>query len=120
MAWSTMIPGYEIENIREDRRNTISIEQYRVSAQAVYIKSEYLPIARIKGLTLQPSLYTPRCCCGKGIPVFKIGVDYGADRPAVLMVEKEKNAEKLISEICKANGEVRVDRSSEKLSGSEI
>ncbi len=110
MAWSSMISGYEIENVREDRRNAAGIEQYKVSGQAVYIKNEYLPIARIKSLTLQPSLYTPNCSCGKGMPVFKIRVDYGADKPAVLMVEKEKNAEKLISEICKANENVQVGR----------
>ena len=111
MAWSSMISGYEIENVREDRRNAAGIEQYKVSGQAVYIKNEYLPIARIKSLTLTPSLYIPRCCCGKGIPIFKIRVDYGADKPTILMIEKQKNAEKLISEICKANENVHVERS---------
>ncbi len=105
-----MIPGCEIDNIREDRRNAAGIEQYRVSKQAVYMKGEYLPVASIKSLSLLPSLYTPNCCCGKGIPVFKIRVDYGAQKPAVMMLEKEKNAERIIAEICRGNEMVQVER----------
>lgn len=105
-----MIPGCEIDNIREDRKNAAGIEQYRVSKRAVYIKDQYLPVARIRSLALLPSLYTPSCCCGKGIPVFKIRVDYGAEKPAVMMLEKEKNAEKMIAEICRGNEKVQVER----------
>lgn len=110
MTWISMTPGCEIENVKEDRRHAAGIEQYKVSGKAVYIKNGYLPISRIKSLTMQPSLYTPSCSCGKGIPVLKIRVDYGEDKPAVLMIERKKNAEKLICEICKANERVLVNR----------
>ncbi len=41
--------------------------------------------------------------CGKGIPVFKIRLDYGGEKPLVLMIEKEANAERMISLINSAS-----------------
>ena len=99
MAWKSMIPGCDIEDIKADRRRAKSIEQYKVSESALYVKSEYIPISQITGVHIQHSFYTPSCSCGKGIPVFKIRLDCGTDKPVVLMLEKEKNVEKMISMI---------------------
>ncbi len=97
MAWKSMIPGCGIEDVKADRKTAKSIEQYKISEKAIYVKAEYIPISQIKSIHMQPSLYTPSCSCGKGIPVFKIRLDCGTDKPVVLMLEKEKNAEKMIS-----------------------
>ncbi|MCR4907589.1 MAG: hypothetical protein K5985_02090 [Lachnospiraceae bacterium] len=59
MALKSMALGYEIGNVKEDKRSAVGIEQYKVSGKAVYIKSEYLPISQIKRLTIQPSRDLP-------------------------------------------------------------
>ena len=109
MTWKSMIPGCEIEDIKADRRTAKSIEQYKVSEKAIYVKDEYIPISQIRGLHLQPSLYTPSCSCGKGIPVYKIRIDCGKDKPVVLMLEKEKNAERMISMISDVNESIQYE-----------
>ena len=45
------------------------------------------------------SSYTPGMSCGKGIPVYKIRIEYGAEKPLVLMLEKEKNVQKMLDTI---------------------
>lgn len=110
MAWRSLVPGEEIENIKEDRKSSIGIEQYKVSNKAIYTRGEYLPISAVRAVKLVPSTYTPSCGCGKGLPVFKIRVDHGAEKPAVFMVEKEKNAEKMISMITESRPDITVER----------
>ena len=97
MAWKSIISGTELDNVKEDKKKSLAIEQYRISDQAIYFKGQYLPIRCIKDIKLFESTYTPGMSCGKGIPVFKIRLDYGAEKPLVLMIEKEANAEKMIS-----------------------
>lgn len=103
MAWRSLIPDKTIEDVKRDRKAAVSVEKYKVSDNAIYFQSEYLPVSVIKGVRIQPSTYSPSCCCGKGIPVFKIRIDYDGDKPLVLMLEKEKNAEKIVSIITSAN-----------------
>ena len=110
MAWKSMIPGQEIPNIKDDRKTSVGIEQYKVSAAAIYSKGEYLPVSAIKEIKMQQSTYTPACACGKGIPVYKLRIDYGMEKPMVLMIEKEKNAEKLLSVISETRPDIRIER----------
>ena len=56
----------------------------------------FFPTSLITDVKKQASTYTPNCACGKGIPVFKICIDYGAEKPLILMLEKEANADKLL------------------------
>ncbi len=114
MAWSSMVPGQNIENLKEDRKASIGIEQYKVSEKAIYIKGEYLPMSAITDVKMQRSTYTPSCACGKGIPVFKIRVDYGIDKPMIMMIEKEKNAEKMLSMISEACPDIRIEKQNEQ------
>ena len=115
MAWRSMIPDKIIEDVKQDRKSAVSVEKYRISDNAIYLQGEYLPISAIKSVRIQPSTYCPNCCCGKGIPVFKIRIDYESEKPLVLMIEKEKNAEKAVDIITSVNNSVSV----EKASGSE-
>lgn len=103
MAWKCVAEGRELADVRADRRSSERIEKYNVSPNAVYFEGQYLPVAAITSLRAQPSLYYPQCCCGRGIPVFKIRLDYGAEKPVILMLEREKNAEKIIAALCAAN-----------------
>ena len=43
------------------------------------------------------------------MPVFKLRLDYGADKPLILMVEKEKSAQLLTQAICAGNPAVVVE-----------
>lgn len=104
-----MIPDKIIEDVKQDRKSTVSVEKYRVSDKAIYVQGEYLSISAIKSLRIQPSTYSPNCCCGKGIPVFKVRIDFGAEKPLVLMFEKEKNAEKMVSIIMSANDTITIE-----------
>lgn len=109
MAWKCVVEGKELSDERADRRSAENIEKYKVSENAVYFEGQYLPFSEIRMLRVQPSLYYPQCCCGRGIPVTKIRLDYGAEKPLVLMLEKEKNAEKLKAAILAGNPSVRVE-----------
>ena len=98
MAW-TSIADQTIDNVKEDRKDSTRIEQYRVSSQAVYFNGKYLPLSCIRDVSVLESSFTPGMSCGKGIPVFKIRIDYGADKPLVLMVEKKKNADAMLERL---------------------
>lgn len=103
MAWKCIVEGKELPDERADRRGSESIEKYNVSKNAVYFEGKYLPLSEITSLRVQPSVYRPQSCCGRGVPVFKIKLDYGAQSPLILMVEREKSAEKLAAAICAGN-----------------
>ena len=107
MAWECVKNGYELADVRKDRWKSKHVEKYSVSGQAVYFEGKYLPVSLIKTVRCQPSLYNPGGCCGRGIPVFKVRIDYGEEAPLVLMVEKEANAEKMAELICAANPAVK-------------
>ena len=94
--WKCIVPGYEIEDVKQDRKDSVRIEQYRVSKNAVYFNGQYLPLSCIKDVAVLESSYTPGMSCGKGIPVFKIRIEYGAEKPLVLMVEKKKNVDTMM------------------------
>ena len=49
------------------------------------------------------SAYRPHGCCGIGIPVFKIRVEYGMEKPVVLLIEQEEKVEELLDLVCKSN-----------------
>ena len=109
MAWKCLVQGKELADERADRRAAEGVEKYKVSKNAVYFEGQYLPCAAITALRVQPSLYYPQCCCGRGVPVFKIRIDYGAEKPAILMVEREQNAQKIAAAILAANPAVKVE-----------
>lgn len=109
MGWDCIIKGKEIDEVRKDKRTAKNVEKYSISEKAVYFDNKYLPVNEIKSLRVQPSMYTPQGCCGKGIPVFKIRVDYGEEKPVVLMVEKESNAQKAIELITGNNPDIVIE-----------
>ena len=103
MAWTCITETGGIEDIRQDRRKAEHVEKYMISEKAVYFEGKYLPISRIRNARIQPSFYYPNHSCGKGIPVFKIRLDYGEERPLVLMVERKNSADRIVDKICAAN-----------------
>lgn len=113
MAWNCIIEGKELADVRADRKEAESIEKYKVSKNAVYFEGQYLPLAAITALRVQPSLYYPQCCCGRGVPVFKLRLDCGMEKPLILMVERAKSAERLKETICAGNPAVVVEEYAE-------
>ncbi len=109
MAWECVKPGCGLADVRADRKTAKGIEKYGVSDRAVYFEGKYLPVSLIETVRIQPSVYRPSGCCGRGIPVFKVRIDYGEESPLVLMVEKEANAEKMVERIAAANPAVTVE-----------
>ena len=103
LEWKCIVSGSEIENVKQDRKHSKRIERYEVSEKAIYFESKYLPVSQIKSMRSQPSAYRPHGCCGIGIPVFKIRVEYGMEKPVVLLIEQEEKVEELLDLVCKSN-----------------
>ena len=95
MSWECIIPGKEIEDVKADKKSAKRVENYLVSVNALYFEGKYLPLDTVQSVSIHDSTYNPHCCCGRGIPVKKLKIEYGEDKPLVLMVEKDKNAQKL-------------------------
>ena len=117
MAWDCIISGKEISDVRKDRKASKSVEKYNISPQAVYFDNKYLPLSEIKTMRIQPSLYTPQGCCGKGIPVFKIRLDHGGEKPVVLMIEKENNAIQAVQMIREYNPDAVIEEYTDPVTG---
>ena len=100
LEWECIVQGKEIENVKQDRKHSKRIERYEVSENAIYFEGKYLPVSLIKSMRSQPSAYRPHGCCGIGIPVFKIRVEYGAEKPLVLVIE-QRGYEHYSVEFCK-------------------
>ena len=104
MAWESITES-RIEDVKADKKAAKRVEKYMISENAIYFEGKYLPISQIQSVSIHDSIYNLHCCCGRGIPVKKIKIEYGAENPLILMLEKETNAKKMadmIEEGCKA------------------
>ena len=108
-AWKCVAEGSEIADVQKDRESCVMIESYDLSEKAVYFKGCYLPYSQIKSVRSQPSAVRFRGGAGIGIPVFKIRLDYGAERPVVLTVEEKDNVDKIIRMICAGNRDTTLE-----------
>ena len=104
MSIECVTPEKAIEDVKRDKKGAKRVEQYLVSDNALYFEGKYLPLKAIESVTIHDSTYNPHCCCGRGIPVKKLKVEYGADKPIILMVEKDKNAQKLKDMLTASDG----------------
>lgn len=95
MKWECIIPEKAIEDVKEDKKRAKRVEKYLVSEKALYFEGKYLPLDAVGSVSIHDSTYNPRCCCGRGIPVKKLKIEYGEEKPLILMVEKDKNAQNL-------------------------
>ena len=102
MSWDCIVQGKEIEDVKKDKKGAKRVEKYLVSDNALYFEGKYLPLNLIESVSIHDSVYNPHCCCGRGIPVKKLKIEYGTEKPLILMVEKDKNAQKLADMIKKA------------------
>ena len=119
MAWKCIVEGKELADERADRRTSESVEKYKVSQNAVYFEGQYLPASQIRSLRVQPSVYRPQTCCGRGVPVLKIKVEYGAEKPLILMVEREKNADRIVKALTAANPAIEIETYVDPVTGEK-
>jgi len=102
--WKCVVGGSEIDDVQKDRESSVMIEGYDISKKAVYFEGRYLPFSQIKSVRCQPSAIRFRGGgCGIGIPVFKIRLNCGTEKPVVLTVEEKDNVDKIIDMICAGN-----------------
>lgn len=107
MAWTSLKPGRVIEDVKNDRKSAVKVEQYRISDNAVYLPgNEYIPLETVEKIQLRNGTMTTKGCCGLSIPVFNVILFFGAIRPKGLMCEKQANAERLIELILKGHPEI--------------
>ena len=95
MAWECIVPEKGITDVKADKKSAKGVEKYLVSSKAIYFDGTYLPLELIESVSIHDSVYNPHCCCGRGIPVKKLKIEYGAQKPLILMVEKDSNAQKI-------------------------
>lgn len=95
MSWESIVPEKIIDDVRADKKSAHRVEKYLVSEKALYFDGKCLTLDTVESVSIHDSVYNPHCCCGRGIPVKKLKIEYGADNPLILMVEKDKNAQKL-------------------------
>ncbi len=95
MAWECIIPEKAIDDTKADRKGAKRVEKYLVSQKALYFEGKYIPLEVVRSVSVHDSTYNPHCCCGRGIPVKKLKIEYGAEKPLILMVETDKHAVKL-------------------------
>ncbi len=98
MAWQSITENV-IDDVKADRKSAKSVEKYMISRKALYYEGRYLPLSQITSVSVHDSTYNPHCCCGRGIPVKKIKIEYGKEKPLILMLEKSENAQKIVEMI---------------------
>ncbi len=94
MGWQSITEN-EIEDVKADKKTAKRVEKYMISENAIYFEGKYLPISQIQSVSIHDSTYNPHCCCGRGIPVKKVKIEYGEEKPLILMLEKDDNAQKI-------------------------
>lgn len=110
MGWKSLIADVAAFDPKTDIKSAEKVEQYRVSKLAVYLPgNEYIPLECVSKIRVRESMMTTKGCCGLSIPVFKVILDYGAERPKGLMCEKEVNAGKLAGLIQKARPDLTIE-----------
>lgn len=103
---------------KADYRTAFRIGKYRISEHAVYLDGRrYVPLAGVRRARMQSTVYTPKGCCGAGLPMTAIAIF--ADDPAggshtqplaVLLFENSRDAETALEKITLANGTIAAEK----------
>ena len=117
MAWKCLAPGFELDDARADRKQAKRIEAHWISDNAVYFDGQYVPFAAIQEVHIQPSVYRVSGCCGRGVPVHKLCLNYGGPALAVLTFEKESKAQEVIDCAVSKNPAINVKQYLDPVTG---
>ena len=116
-GWKSILADVTIDDVKSDRKDSKRVEMYYISQNAIYFQGKYLPLSEIKSVCVFPSVYRPHHSSGKGLPAFKLKIDYNRDKPLVLLFERERNANRAAVLINGRNPRVRIDRWVNPLTG---
>jgi len=107
MAWKAYIKDRIVADPKEDYKNAERYDQYRVSDTAVYFPREkYMLLSDIRRVWVQPTVLNVIGCCGKGLPISAVCLDYDTKDIVKLTVEKKTDAEAFVDAILKKNPQI--------------
>ena len=114
MAFRSLVQGTTMENPREDYRNAVRFGTFRIGSRAVYFPSfpaggKFLAYPDITKILLKPSSLHPKGCCGGGIPVYVLRLQYGDGQGRNLVLDSRKLAERAAGELKKVCPELAAD-----------
>ena len=96
MAMQSLCPQITLPDPRADRKTARRVEQYRVSAQALYFPAfptdKYLPFSAVRRAWIQGASIALTGCCGKELPVTVLRIGYEGGFYQNFTFEKESTA----------------------------
>lgn len=109
MKLNSLVPetAMDAKAAAADRKSADRIGPYRISGKALYLQDRFLPLCAVKDCTIHDSMYAASGCCGRGFPVTKVRIDYGAEKPLVLILEKKEDAVRMQNLILTASDTAR-------------
>ncbi len=112
------VSAITIPDPKNDSRSAFRIGKYRISEKAVYMDGRrYVALAVVRRIRLQPTVYTPKGCCGAGLPMTAVAL-FADEQPGepvtkpltVLLFESDRDAEAALEKIVSANGSITAER----------
>ena len=99
MAYRSLIGGTRVEDPGTDCRTAARFGTFRIGSRAVYfpafpVGGRYLAYPDISKILLKPSALHPKGCCGGGIPVYVLRLEYGDGQGKNLVLDSRKLAER--------------------------
>ncbi len=106
MPYRSICNGTRVEDPKEDCRGAVRFGTFRIGRQAVYFPTfpaggQYLAYQDITKMLLKPSSLHPKGCCGGGVPIFVLRLEYGQGRGKNLILDNEKQAARAAAELKK-------------------
>ena len=104
MAYRSICEGTRVDNPGEDCRAAARFGTFRIGSRAVYFPAfpaggKYLAYQDITKILLKPSSLHPKGCCGGGVPVFVLRLEYGQGKGKNLVLDNEKQAGRAAAEL---------------------
>ena len=113
MAFTT-IGGSPVADPKEDCRAAARFGTFRIGQEAVYFPAfpaggKYLAYGDIRKILLKPSSLHPKGCCGGGVPVYVLRLEYGSGQGRNMVLDRKALAERAAEELKKACPELPCD-----------
>ena len=105
---------FGLENVKEDRRASKRVEQFRFSDKAVYFPAfpgdQYLPYTALNHVLSKNTAISVKGTCGKQLPMVRLRLSYDGEFYKDLMFEAQKNVDKVLEAIAAARPDVTIVR----------
>ena len=105
---------FGLENVKEDRRASKRVEQFRFSDKAVYFPAfpgdQYLPYTALNHVLSKNTAISVKGTCGKQLPMVRLRLSYDGEFYKDLMFEAQKNVDRVLEAIAAARPDVTIVR----------